>query len=218
MKRPPLSVVIPAKDEAQALPGVLRAFKGAGLPRGWQGLVVDDGSSDGSGALARRAGWRVLRTSGLGYGGALQAGFAACKGEWLAFLDADGTYPPAELGRLWRQRPAGGMVLADRFTPANRMPFERRLGNRAFNALATLKLARRVPDLCTGQRIFHRSLAPLAQGLPLGLDFSPAFTLACARQGAPLAWVPIPYLDRQGHSKLGLWGDGWRFLGAILKG
>lgn len=218
MKRPPLSVVLPAKDEAAALPGVLAAFRRAGLPRGWQGLLVDDGSVDGSGALARKAGWRVLRTPGLGYGGALQAGFARAQGEWVAFLDADGTYPPEALAGLWRARPAGGMALMDRFGPGNRMPWVRRMGNRAFSLLASAKLARRIPDLCTGQRLFHRSLIPLAQGLPRGLDFSPAFTLAVARSGARLRWVRAPYAERVGESKLGVWADGWRFLGVVLKG
>lgn len=212
-----LSIVIPARDEADGLPGLLRDLADLALPPGTEIIVVDDGSTDGTGDIARRADVRVLRLEGAGYGGALKAGFKAASGDWLTFLDADSTYPAATIPRLWTGRGAGGMLMACRFTEANRMPWIRRIGNRVFSVFASLLSGQRVRDLCSGQRIFRRALVEKFDHLPDGLDFSPALTLWAIARGEHVRWIDTAYHDRTGSSKLTIVGDGFRFASAIVR-
>ena len=87
-----MTVVLPCLDEAAALPGVLAA-----VPEGWDVLVVDNGSRDGSPEVARRLGARVLHEPVRGYGAAVHAGLEAARGDVVAVIDCDGSLDPAEL-------------------------------------------------------------------------------------------------------------------------
>src|SRR5438093_1586700 len=88
-------VVLPVLDEADALPWVLGR-----IPDGYEPLVVDNGSSDGSAELASRLGARVVSEPRRGYGAACSAGLAAARTGVVCFMDADGSLDPAELPRL----------------------------------------------------------------------------------------------------------------------
>ena len=83
---PIVDVVLPCLDEAAALPGVL-----AGLPTGWRAIVVDNGSSDGSAAVARGLGALVVSEPRRGYGAAVHAGLLAATAPLVATCDADGS-------------------------------------------------------------------------------------------------------------------------------
>jgi len=221
MKRPGISVILPCRDEALALPDTLEQLMAWGRKGPWSRdgveiLVVDDGSRDQSGPLAKAWGARVLRLQGLGYGGALKVGFAAAKGSWLAMMDADATYPPRNFSALWAARAKGSMGLINRFQKGHGMPWLRQAGNRVFSLWASWKTGLTMPDLNSGQRLFHRDDLSWAAGLPDGLDFSPAFTLSAARQGR-VYWVPGAYEMRLGESKLSVLADGLRFAKAVIK-
>ena len=85
-------LVIPCRDEAAALPGVL-----ARVPAGMGVVVVDNGSSDGTADVARALGARVVEESRPGYGAAVHAGVEAARATYVAVLDGDGSMDPAEL-------------------------------------------------------------------------------------------------------------------------
>lgn len=87
-----IEVVLPVLDEAEALPLVLGAF-----PSGYEPLVVDNGSSDGSAQIARKLGARVVFEPRRGFGAACFAGLTAARSELVCFMDADGSLDPAEL-------------------------------------------------------------------------------------------------------------------------
>jgi len=214
----PLTVVIPARNEEDGLPRVLEDLARQPLPAGTEVVVVNDGSTDRTEEIAQKAGARTISLTGVGYGAALKAGFRAAHGTWLAFLDADGTYPPATLIDLWKARDGEGrrMILANRFTQRSCMPMERRIGNRIFARLASFRVGQRIPDLCSGQRLFPAALLPEILDLPDGLDFSPAMTLRFMARGYELLWVDTAYHDRLGESKLSVVADGFRFLRTIL--
>ncbi len=213
----PLSLVIPARDEEKGLSIVLADLAKQPLPEGTEILVVDDGSRDRTADMAREAGARVLTLPGSGYGAALKAGFRAARGDWLSFMDADGTYPTATLLKLWECRSkASGMIIANRITKQNRMPFERKIANRFFNLIASLRLGRRIPDLCSGERLFPKRLLHEVLDLPDGLEFSPALTIRFLKRGHEVRWVDSPYHERVGISKLSILKDGPRFLKVIL--
>ena len=122
-------IILPCLDEADALPVVMAA-----LPAGWPVLVVDNGSTDGTAAVARALGARVVTEPRRGYGAAVHAGLEAAEAELVAVLDGDGSLDPAVLprhgrrGRRRRYRPRGRAAGArrgagcGRGTPASATP------------------------------------------------------------------------------------------------
>lgn len=124
-----MQVVFPCLDEAAALPALLRR-----VPAGYGIIVVDNGSSDESGAVAAAHGARVVREARRGYGSAVHAGLLAATADVVAVMDCDGSLDPQELTGLVGDV-AGG--LAD-LAVGRRLPTERsswawhsRTGNRA---------------------------------------------------------------------------------------
>ncbi|MQA11577.1 MAG: glycosyltransferase [Pseudonocardiaceae bacterium] len=90
-----MDVVFPCLDEAAALPGVLRA-----LPDGYHPIVVDNGSTDGSPAVAAQYGASVVYEPNRGYGAAVHTGLVRATNELVCFLDADGSLDPGLLPEL----------------------------------------------------------------------------------------------------------------------
>jgi len=166
-----LTVVVPAYNEQETLPGTLRELSNAqeavrripGVER-VDVLVVDDGSTDGTAAAAGETGARVLRhTLNRGYGAALKTGFLAAQGDWIAFLDADATYPPSEFPRLVEVALRGevDIVVGSRMRgDPSSMPFLRRLGNRSFALLLRWLGGRSLTDAASGMRLFRASILP----------------------------------------------------------
>jgi glycosyltransferase involved in cell wall biosynthesis len=130
-------VIIPVLDEAQALPGVLGR-----IPAGFEPIVVDNGSSDGSGDVARSLGARVVTEPQKGFGAACFAGLTAATADVVCFMDGDGSLDPGELPAL-SDRVADGhadLVLGSRRpTERGAWPPHARLANR----LLGLELRRR---------------------------------------------------------------------------
>ncbi|MEU4311382.1 glycosyltransferase family 2 protein [Nocardia sp. NPDC024068] len=122
-----VTVVIPCRNEAEALPGVLAA-----LPPGYRPIVVDNGSTDGTAAVAASCGARVITETRPGYGAAVQAGIAAAGTGLVAVLDGDGSMDPAELPLLVAAVRAGADLAVGRRRPVSRgvWPWHTRLGNR----------------------------------------------------------------------------------------
>jgi glycosyltransferase involved in cell wall biosynthesis len=120
-------VILPCLDEAAALPWVL-----ARLPRGYRAIVADNGSADGSPAIARAHGAIVVDASPRGFGAAAHAGLVAAADGVVCFMDADGSFDPAQLPRVAGPVLAGAADLVlGRRRPTGRgaWPAHARLGN-----------------------------------------------------------------------------------------
>jgi glycosyltransferase involved in cell wall biosynthesis len=87
-----IEVILPALDEAESIPGVLEA-----MPAGFEPLVVDNGSVDGTAEVAARCGARIVVEPRRGFGSACYAGLAAARSDIVCFMDCDGSLDPAEL-------------------------------------------------------------------------------------------------------------------------
>jgi glycosyltransferase involved in cell wall biosynthesis len=221
-----LSVVIPAYNEEDGIANIIErvlnvrpAVKQAGIAD-LELIVVDDGSKDRTAEIVRSyPDVRLIQHArNRNYGGALKTGFHHATGELLAFLDADGTYPPEFFPRMCEEALKGAdMVVGTRMAgEKNESPAVRKLGNFMFAKLVSLIGNTRVTDVASGMRVFRRDMLPRLYPLPDGLNFTPAMSTRAIHEGVKLSEVPIPHSERLGRSKLGVLRDGWRFLSAIV--
>jgi len=221
-----LSVVIPAFNEERAIPGILQRVLSLRSPlaqfgiSGPEVIVVDDGSQDRTAEIVRSfQGVSVIRhPENRGYGAALKTGLAKANGELVAFLDADGTYPPERFPQLCREALAGAdLVIGSRMSgDESDMPLVRRIGNVLFTGLVNLMGNRRVRDCASGMRVVRREALPRLYPLPDGLNFTPIMSLRAIHEGLTLVEVPIPYRERVGQSKLRVVRDGLRYAQSIV--
>ena len=226
--RPSLSIVIPAYNEAEGIAAIIeRTLAARRLLRERARLsrvdviVVDDGSSDRTAAIA--GGFPeidlVIFPGNQGYGAAVKAGFARATGELVGFLDADGTCDPAFFADLCASLEAEGadVAVGSRLGRASDMPALRRLGNRIFAGIIRLWSGVPVTDSASGMRLLRRSVLPRLYPLPDGMDFTPAMSsLAIFDPHLKLVELPMPYAERTGTSKLRVVRDGLRFLRIIV--
>jgi glycosyltransferase involved in cell wall biosynthesis len=193
-----IQVVLPVLDEADALPLVLR-----GMPSGYQPVVVDNGSTDGSATIARGLGADVVVEPRRGFGAACFAGLRAASAEIVCFMDCDGSLDPAYLPPVAAPVAAGetDLVLGTRIGERGAWPAHARLANRAL----AFELRRR-----TGVRL--RDLGPMRAArreslLGLGIrDRRFGWPLEMVLRAADAGWrideVPTPYRPRHGRSKV----------------
>ncbi|MFC4487101.1 glycosyltransferase family 2 protein [Tepidiphilus baoligensis] len=212
-----LSLILPAKNEAAALatllPRLRERFPQAEL------IVVDDGSSDDTAAIAQRAGARVVRHPvSLGNGAAVKSGARAATGEVLVFLDADGQHDPDDIPRLLAKLDEGYDMAVGARDATSQASLGRGLANRLYNRLAGYVTGHRIPDLTSGFRAVRAArFREFLYLLPNGFSYPTTITMAFFRCGYPVAYVPIHASARIGKSHLKPWKDGLRFLLIIFK-
>lgn len=220
-----LSVVIPAYDEQDGIAATVQrvlAVRPALADMGvdLELLVVDDGSHDATGAEAGCFPEVCLLRHSVnrGYGAALKTGFHAASGDWLGFLDADGTYPPESFPALCRELLDGAeLVVGSRRSGASsEMPWVRRMGNALWSRLLTVLGDQPVLDPASGMRVFRRDILERVYPLPDGLNLTPVMSTRAIHENVRLREVPIPYRERLGRSKLRALPDGMRFLNTIV--
>lgn len=167
-------------------------------------VVVDDGSTDNTATIAEATGVRVIRKpANVGYGHSLKIGFASTKSDFVAIIDADGTYPAAELPRMLEMCRTADMVVGDRGQAMTGVPLIRKPAKWILNSLANALARRRIPDLNSGLRVFRRqSLERFVQLLPDGFSLTTTITLCMICSGLTVVYHPISYGRRIGHSKI----------------
>ncbi|MFF1506471.1 glycosyltransferase family 2 protein [Streptomyces sp. NPDC058326] len=201
-------VVLPCLDEAEALPWVL-----ARIPAGWRPIVVDNGSTDGSAALAADLGATVVHEPRRGFGAACHAGLLAAEAEFVCFCDCDASLDPALLPGFVRSVAEGSAdLLLGRRRPTERgaWPAHARAGNIALSWLLNRRTGLRLHDL--GPMRTARREALLALGLS---DRRSGYPLEMVVRAADEGWrvreVDVPYLPRAGRSKVtGTWKGTWQ--------
>jgi glycosyltransferase involved in cell wall biosynthesis len=217
-----VSVVIPCLNEAASIETCVKMARAALDSGGFRGeiVVVDNGSTDGSGALASAAGARVIDEPRRGYGNAYLAGLAAARGEYLVMLDADLTYDARELPRFVDALKEGGdLVLGDRMNgiQPGAMPWlHRHVGNPALTGLLNRLFGTEVNDAHCGMRALRRDILPRLDLRTTGMELASEMVIRAAKSGLDIRQFPIEYRPRQGESKLSTWSDGWRHLRFLL--
>ncbi len=214
---PELTVVMPAHNEAGRIGPVIQEVRGH-CPTA-EILVVDDASTDDTAAEAAVAGATVLRQPyNKGNGAAVKTGIRHARGRSIVLMDADGQHRPADLPRLLEKLDAYDLVVGAR-DPATQASWLRRVGNAAFNGLATYLTGRPIPDLTSGFRAARREpLREFIHLLPNGYSYPTTITLAFLKAGYSVAFVPIESGRRGGgRSGVRLLRDGARFVLIILR-
>jgi len=201
-----LSVVIPAHDEEAGLAGVVSGIRAAlrDAGRSFEILVVDDGSTDRTAAIAAELDVTLIRhAERRGYGTALKTGIRAASGERILICDADGTYPPDAIPALLALADTHDMVVGARTGPVVDTPLLRRIAKGFLRRLASYLAESAIPDLNSGLRVFRKDAAlPYFPILPSGFSFTTTITMALLCSGASVAYVPINYYRRKGRSKI----------------
>lgn len=201
-----LSVVIPAYNEEAAVRSTVEDVRAHLAPLGipFEIIVVDDGSKDNTRAEAVASGATVdWNDQNSGYGATLKRGVKRAQYEYVAILDADGTYPARYLPEMLALCRHQDMVVGDRGAAMKNVPVVRRPAKFILNHLASFLADRKLNDLNSGLRVFRRSeLIPFLPLLPQNFSFTTTITLCMSCNGKRLIYVPIEYGKRVGRSKI----------------
>ena len=210
------TVVLPAYNEAAALPHVLKDLHDQ-LPDDYEVLVVDDGSTDDTAAVAERGPCRLVRhRSNRGKGVAIRTGIAEASGDYVVIMDADATYPVSAIEQLVAHLDDHDLVRGSRASSAENMPLVNRLGNWFFNKLFEIAHGLESGDHLSGlyglRRDAFRRLGLEARGF----DIETEIGIKARARGLRVAEIPIDYMPRVGEKKLSPGRDGLRILGRVL--
>jgi len=216
---------MPCLNEAETLETCVRKAQAAFERLGLAGEVVvaDNGSSDGSQALARGLGARVVEATEKGYGSALRSGIEAAHGRYVIMGDADDSYDFSALdGFVERLREGYDLVMGNRFKGGIRpgaMPaLHRYLGNPVLTGIGRLFFGSPAGDFHCGLRGFSREAYERMQLQTTGMEFASEMVIAATLKRLRIAEVPI-VLHKDGRSRpphLRSWRDGWRHLRFML--
>lgn len=191
-------VILPVLDEAEALPAVL-----AGLPAGYDPIVVDNGSTDGSADVALAHGAEVVHESRRGFGAACHRGLLAARAEVVCFMDADASMSGADLPRVAQAVLDGraDLVLGARQPEPGAWPLHARVANRVLAAEIRRRTGLPLHDLGPLRAARRESL------LRLGIDdrrfgWPLEMVLRAAADGWRIEEIPVGYSPRVGRSKV----------------
>jgi len=218
-----ISIVIPALNEASSIRDVImRCYETlAPVGRDFEVVVVDDGSSDETGAIAAEDGATVVRhPHNLGYGRSLKDGIRAARYDTIVITDADGTYPIERIPELLEIYDSGfNMVVAERHGEHYEESAKKMLLRRLLKLLVEFTAGREIPDINSGLRVFSRTdVIPYFRYLSETFSFTTSMTLAYMLNGMFVTYVPVEYHERVGKSKVRLFRDSLRTLQFITEG
>ncbi len=218
-----LSIILPAKNEAAAIGATVEKIhvqlEQMGLEASAEVLVVNDGSTDDTAAVAEAAGARVVHHPySKGNGAAIKTGARAAQGEVLVFMDADGQHDPADIPRLLERLNQGHDMVVGARQKGSQASVGRGLANGLYNRLASWMTGHKVEDLTSGFRAVRADkFREFLYLLPNGFSYPTTSTMAFFRAGYSVAYVPIHAAKRIGKSHIRLLRDGTRFLLIIFK-
>src|SRR5574344_2667805 len=218
-----LSIILPAKNESAAIGATVEKIHvqlaRMNLEACAEVLVVNDGSTDNTAAVAQAAGARVVHHPySKGNGAAIKTGARAAQGEMLVFMDADGQHDPADIPRLLDQLNQGHDMVVGARQKGSQASVGRGLANGLYNRLASWMTGHKVEDLTSGFRAVRADkFREFLYLLPNGFSYPTTSTMAFFRAGYSGAYVPIHAAKRIGKSHIRLLRDGTRFLLIIFK-
>jgi glycosyltransferase involved in cell wall biosynthesis len=220
-----VSIVMPCLNEVETLATCIqkarRAIESLGLEA--EIIVADNGSTDGSQAVARQLGVRVVEVARKGYGSALIGGIGAARGRFVIMGDADDSYDFTAIGPLVdRLREGNDLVMGNRFAGGIKegaMVWSHRwVGNPVLTATSRLFFHTPVGDMHCGLRGFRREAYERMHLSATGMEFASEMVIKASLQHMKIVEVPVT-LSPDGRTRpphLRTWRDGWRHLRFML--
>ncbi|MFQ3663920.1 MAG: glycosyltransferase family 2 protein [Chloroflexaceae bacterium] len=211
------TVLIPVYNEEAALPRVLEDVL-ASVGPGYEILVIDDGSSDGTVAVAQDYPCRVIsHAMNRGKGAAMKTGLAHARGEKVIFIDGDATYPASAIPEISRQLDRYDVVRCVRHTGRDKIPLVNRLGNLFFDHLIRSVHQIEGSDMLSGLYGLHRRHLMAMQLEADGFDIETEIMVKAGMLALTTHSMPIQYHERLGEKKLKPLRDGWVILLRVLR-
>ena len=220
-----VSIVMPCLNEAETLEAcivkALNSFKTSGICG--EVVIADNGSTDGSQAIAERLGARVVPVAAKGYGNAIRGGIAAAKGRYIIMGDSDDSYDFSKIEPfVERMRDGCDLVMGNRFKGGimpGAMPWKHKwIGNPVLSSLGRLFFRCPIGDFHCGLRSFSKDAYAKMQLQTTGMEFASEMVIKSTLLRLKMAEVPI-ILHKDGRSRpphLRSWRDGWRHLRFML--
>ena len=213
-----LSIVLPAKNEAEGLGSLLEKLHK--LHPEAEVIVVDDGSDDDTAAIAQaqRGVTCIKHPVSIGNGGAIKTGARHASGDIIVFMDADGQHDPVAIQSLLIKMNEGFDMAVGARSRNGQASASRAIANRVFNKLASLMTGFEIKDLTSGFRAVRRAhFLSILYLLPNKFSYPTTSTMAFFRSGYFVTYVPIVVHMRTGTSHIKIFRDGLRFMIIILK-
>lgn len=212
-----ITVILPAKNEAETVSGVVKKI--VGMHPDAEVIVVNDGSSDNTEALAKEAGAMVINHPySKGNGASIKTGARAATGDIIVFMDADGQHNPADIAHLLAKIDTGYDLVVGARQTGSQASIARAGANGFYNILASYMTGQRVEDLTSGYRAVRADkFREFLYLLPNGFSYPTTSTMAFFRAGYSVAYLPIHAAQREGKSHIKPLKDGMRFLLIIFK-
>lgn len=196
-KTPKISVILPAYNESltigNVVSDVIKTLQQIGLA--YEIIVVDDGSVDLTGDMAKEAGAEVISLpDNRGKGYALRRGFREASGDIIVTMDADGVHDPNEIKELIGPLMSGADIVAgSRFLGAHAQPLSllNRIGNFLFNAAVSILVHRRISDVVTSYRAYRANILKNLQLQSDGFEIETEITIRALKTRGP-NYLEIP--------------------------
>lgn len=216
------SMIIPVRNEAAAIDGVINGVKKAlnTLECSYEIIVIDNVSTDKTVDIVKEhSDVRLIQhESDKGYGGSIKEGVKVAKSDNIITIDGDGTYPAEDIPKLVSYIEQYDLVCGARVGKDVSISVIRRFGKFFHHRLINFLAGERIPDMNSGLRVFKKDVFLKYYPLyPSGFSISTTFLLACLLNDHPVKFVNIKYLPRKGRSKIKIFRDGLNFLLLIIR-
>lgn len=218
-----ISIILPCLNEEPGLGNSLEQIKGVIQKYHLHAeiIVVDNGSTDRSRAIAENLGARVISEQETGYGAACRKGLTAAKGQFLLIMDADASYDfnqiPSFIDAL---KNGADFVIGNRFAGTiqrNAMPWmHRHIGNPVLSGILRLFFKSTIHDAHCGMRALTRQAFQTLTLKTTGMEFASEMIIQIQKRNLTVKEIPVNYRRRLGQSKLKSFADGWRHLRFML--
>ena len=220
-----LSVIVPVFDERNTVVEIVRRMRKVELPVDLEIVIVDDGSTDGTGDVLRQLADSTVRVINhdvnRGKGSAIRSGLAHVTGDLVLVQDADLEYDPEDWPKLLNPilRGKARVVYGSRFTGERRnMLFLHWVGNRFLSLVTNVLYNTTLSDMETCYKLFDRKLLDGITIRASRFEFEPEITAKILRRGIRIYEVPISYTGREfDEGKKITWRDGFIALWTLVK-
>jgi glycosyltransferase involved in cell wall biosynthesis len=219
---PDVSIVLPVYNEVGHIEGEVTRIRDSMDRSGltYEVIVIDDGSTDGTGELLERMpGIRLMRfAQNRGSGSCRKYGTLSAKGDVVVWSDADMSYPNDKIPELVAELDGWDQVVGARTSEEGTIKFLRKPAKWLIRKLASYLTAVKIPDLNSGFRAMRREVAEqFVYLLPRGFSCVTTITMAFLSNGYSVKYVPIEYATRAGKSKFHWWRDTRLYLLQVMR-